>query len=355
MSVLEIDHVDKAFGSHQVLNKMTMDVPEHCVFGFVGQNGAGKTTTMKIALGLLKADGGVVRVCGEQVTYGNSRTNRHVGYLPDVPEFYGYMRPMEYLRLCGQVTGLSSGQIATRGGELLEMVGLAGVKRRIGGFSRGMKQRLGIAQALLNQPELVICDEPTSALDPIGRKEVLDILASLKDRTTVVFSTHVLSDVERICDQVAILHGGRIALAGTIAEIKAQHRHHGFVVECANPADADRLAGAAELKSMGINTTVEGATLTVMIAQHAGGDGAPRADGAAGLVAPSVTGLAGVAPAAPSPQFSQSAGSAPSTWSGSDQAGGQLLLGALTRLDITPVRFEQMEPTLESLFAEVVK
>src|SRR5690554_2869502 len=195
-----------------------MTVAQNSVFGFVGQNGAGKTTTMKIILGLLKADGGSITVCGEKVSYGDTKTNRHIGFLPDVPEFYGYMRPKEYLKLCGEITGLSAQAIRNRSEELLALVGLKDVNRRIGGFSRGMKQRLGIAQALLNEPRLLICDEPTSALDPIGRKQILDILATVRGKTTVIFSTHILSDVERICDHIGILHHGKIILSGTMQE-----------------------------------------------------------------------------------------------------------------------------------------
>jgi len=135
----------------------------------------------------LKPDSGSVTVCGEKVTYGESKANRHIGFLPDVPEFYGYMNPMEYLKLCGEIAGLSKTQIKSRSEELLELVGLKDQKKRISGFSRGMKQRLGIAQALLNEPKLLICDEPTSALDPIGRKEILDILLAAKGKTTIVF------------------------------------------------------------------------------------------------------------------------------------------------------------------------
>ncbi len=218
--MLEIRGLRKSFGSRKVLDGMDFTVPEHSVYGFVGQNGAGKTTAMKIILGLLRADGGSVSICGEKVTYGG--TNKHVGYLPDVPEFYGYLRPMEYLKLCGEIAGMPASQIAGRSGELLERVGLAGEKRKIGGFSRGMKQRLGIAQALLNSPRLLICDEPTSALDPAGRKEVLDILQALAGSVTVIFSTHILSDVERVCDRAAMLHNGRLAFNGTLAEIKAR-------------------------------------------------------------------------------------------------------------------------------------
>ena len=120
------------------------------------------------------------------------------------------MRPREYLQLCGEIAGLPPRRIRERSEELLSLVGLSDVSRKISGFSRGMKQRLGIAQALLGEPRLLICDEPTSALDPVGRKQILEILASIKGKTTVLFSTHILSDVERICDRIAVLDGGRL-------------------------------------------------------------------------------------------------------------------------------------------------
>jgi len=158
------------------------------------------------------------------------------------------MKPMEYLQLCGEIAGMTRRDIITRGNELLELVGLK-AKRRIGGFSRGMRQRLGIAQALLNEPKLLICDEPTSALDPMGRKEILDILSAVKGQTTVIFSTHILADVERICDSVAFLHGGKVALSGSLSEIKKQ-RTDSYGLEFAKSTDAERftnLFGSAEL------------------------------------------------------------------------------------------------------------
>lgn len=224
MDILQITHVSKAFGRNQVLEDLTFSVPEHSVFGFIGQNGAGKTTTMKMILGLLKADRGEILVNGEKVVYGRNGTCRHMGCLPDVPEFYGFMTPAEYLDLCGQVTGMGRQEIRKKTEELLARVGLEGVNKKIGGFSRGMKQRLGIAQALMNSPCLLICDEPTSALDPVGRKEILDILQSVRDHTTVLFSTHILSDVERICDRIAFLHRGRVALEGPLEEIRGTRK-----------------------------------------------------------------------------------------------------------------------------------
>lgn len=220
MDVLELRNLRKSFGGKEVLCGLTLSVPEHSVFGFIGRNGAGKTTTMKAVLGLLKPDSGEILCLGERVHFGQSGTNRHIGYLPDVPEFYSYMTAMEYLKLCGEICGMNRDDRKARGKELLELVGLGGEDGRIKGFSRGMKQRLGIAQALLNRPKLLICDEPTSALDPAGRKEILEILFAAREQTTVLFSTHILSDVERICTDAAFLSGGKIAVRGTIAELR---------------------------------------------------------------------------------------------------------------------------------------
>ncbi len=238
MDVLQIKNLTKRFGNKEVLCGLDLSVPEHSVFGFIGRNGAGKTTTMKAVHGLLRPDSGEIFVMGEQVHFGNSHTNRHIGFLPDVPEFYPYMTPLEYLRLCGEICGMEKSDLAARSKELLDFVGLRGENHRIKGFSRGMKQRLGIAQALLNRPKLLICDEPTSALDPIGRKEILEILGSVKEQTTVIFSTHILSDVERICTDVAILSEGKNAMQGSISELRSMRQPEGFLVETKNAEDA---------------------------------------------------------------------------------------------------------------------
>lgn len=244
MNMLDIKGLKKCFGEKQVLCGLDLTVPEHSIFGFIGQNGSGKTTTMKAVLGLLAPDAGEIYVAGEKVTFGQTPTNRHIGYLPDVPEFYGFMTAAEYLDFCGQITGMAKSDRTKRTAELLELVGLGGERHRIKGFSRGMKQRLGIAQALYNRPKLLICDEPTSALDPVGRKEILDILQAARAQTTVLFSTHILSDVERICTDVALLHGGHIALGGKPAELAAAGASDAFVIEVADAEDASTLVGA---------------------------------------------------------------------------------------------------------------
>jgi len=305
MGVLEINRLYKRFGNHDVLGGLDMDVPEHSVFGFVGQNGAGKTTTMKIIVGLLKPDSGSVTVCGEKVIYGETKTNRNIGFLPDVPEFYGYMNPIEYLKLCGEITGLTKTRIKSKSEELLELVGLKNVKKKISGFSRGMKQRLGIAQALLNEPKLLICDEPTSALDPVGRKEILDILLAAKGKTTILFSTHILSDVERICDSIAVLHGGKIARCGTISEIKERHRYNGYVLEFESEKTAMLFENAEELKNPSVSMSRSENAVTVLLSDRS--------------------------------------------------MNGQFLLDMLSKKRIVPLKFAALEPTLESLFMEVVQ
>lgn len=225
MNVLEIKNVTKSFKTVTPIMGLNLEVKQGGIFGFLGQNGSGKTTTLRMITGLAKPTQGEIYICGEKVLFGGGNTNKHIGYLPDVPEFYNFMTPKEYLFLCGKLYGLEGKVISERINEILKLVGLDGLgsKRRIQGFSRGMKQRLGIAQALIHRPKLLMMDEPTSALDPVGRKEILDIMSALKGELTVMFSTHILSDVERICDTIGVLHGGKIALQGDVNALRTQY------------------------------------------------------------------------------------------------------------------------------------
>ena len=257
MDMLQISGLHKRFGDKTVLNGLALSVPENSLFGFIGKNGAGKTTTMKTVLGLLQADAGEIVVNGEKVVYGETATNRYIGYLPDVPEFYSFMSAPEYLGFCGEITGMARSECKNRSKELLDLVGLGNEKHRIKGFSRGMKQRLGIAQALLNRPKLLICDEPTSALDPVGRKEILDILLAVREQTTVFFSTHILSDVERICTDVAFLSDGKIGVQGKLSDIKTQYRSEEYLIETENRAALSLLQQAFPcLRQVGKNQLV---------------------------------------------------------------------------------------------------
>jgi ABC-2 type transport system ATP-binding protein len=204
------------------LDSVELTVPEGSVFGFLGPNGAGKTTTIRILAGLARATSGSARVLGHDVVSAGNAVRALIGYLPDVPGFYGWMTGPDYLRFAADLFGLRGPVLNERVEALLELAGLAGVDTRIAGYSRGMKQRLGIAQALINAPRLLLLDEPTSALDPLGRKDVLEMVAGLAGRTTVFFSTHILADVERVCDTVAILDRGRVVTQAPMAELKTR-------------------------------------------------------------------------------------------------------------------------------------
>lgn len=246
MDLLKISHLVKSFGTKKVIDDLSLTVPRHSIFGFIGQNGAGKTTTMNMVLGLQKPDSGEIYVNGRKVSFGQNQTNRYIGYLPDVPEFYGFMKPEEYLMMCGKITGMTASLTCDTSKKLLALVGLEHCGKQIHSFSRGMKQRLGIAQALLNSPELLICDEPTSALDPAGRKEILDILHSVKEHTTVLFSTHILSDVERICDRIALLHNGKLTLDGSLRELRALKGGGRIEIEFFHPKAAETFAAQSD-------------------------------------------------------------------------------------------------------------
>jgi ABC-2 type transport system ATP-binding protein len=223
-----------------------LTVDEGSVYGFLGPNGAGKTTTLRILTGLAAPTSGAARIFGADVVSATNSVRAQIGFLPDVPGFYGWMTAPEFLTFSGRLFGMPRAELDARVRALLDLAGLSGVSTRIGGYSRGMKQRLGVAQALINAPRLLMLDEPTSALDPIGRREILEMIASLKGRTTVFFSTHILSDVERVCDTVAILHKGRVVAQSSIGELKARYGAQRIVLEVTDRADeiASALASA---------------------------------------------------------------------------------------------------------------
>jgi len=235
---VELRGLTKVYGDVRALDGVDLSVPTGSVFGFLGPNGAGKTTTLRILTGLARPTAGVARVLGTDVGDATNDVRAEIGFLPDVPGFYDWMTAREFLTFAGSLFGIGGELLAERADALLDLAGLAGVGTRIGGYSRGMRQRLGVAQALINAPKLLMLDEPTSALDPIGRKEVLEMIASLAGRTTVLFSTHILADVERVCDQVAILDRGRVVRQAPMAELTRRTGAQRLLVEVTGAADA---------------------------------------------------------------------------------------------------------------------
>ena len=219
MYAIETNNLSKHYGSLKAVDKLNLKVPKGAVCGFLGKNGAGKTTAIKMMVGLAKPTDGEIFLMGEKRKFGY-HNNSKIGYLPDVPSFYGYMTAYEYLCFCGELYKMENKKLKVYIPELLKRVGLNNTKTRISGYSRGMKQRLGIAQALINEPEIFFMDEPVSALDPVGRKDVIEIIKGLSKDVTVFFSTHILTDVESICDYILILDKGEILLQNTLENIR---------------------------------------------------------------------------------------------------------------------------------------
>ncbi|EKD89183.1 MAG: hypothetical protein ACD_34C00162G0003 [uncultured bacterium] len=211
MNSVKIEGLRKKYGNVNALDGLDMIVESGSVFGFLGPNGAGKTTTLRILAGLAQADSGSIFFGGQNISKSGSEQKSRLGYLPEEPAFYAWMSPREYLDYVGKIFKLEGKERRLRVDQLLEQSGLKEAsKRHIGGFSRGMRQRLGIAQALMNHPSILLLDEPVSALDPAGRKEVLEMIEGLSTECTVIMSSHILADVERVCDTVGIIHNGKL-------------------------------------------------------------------------------------------------------------------------------------------------
>ncbi len=232
LTAISARNLSKHYGVIKALDNLNLEVPENVVFGFLGPNGAGKTTTVKLLTGFSHPTAGEAWVAGEKVSEGNLTLKAKTGYLPDVPAFYDWMTGQEVLQFVGELHQLSPKEIKSRAAEVLTQVELEkAAKRRVGGYSRGMRQRLGIAQALINRPSVLFMDEPTSALDPIGRKEVLDLILRLRQNTTVFMSTHILSDVERVCDVVGIVDKGKLVTVSTVSALQKKYARSVFEME----------------------------------------------------------------------------------------------------------------------------
>ena len=222
-NVIETHGLSKSYKGVQALKALDLQVQEHSICGFLGPNGAGKTTMIKLLLGLAQPTGGSGRVFGKDILKENDEIRRRVGYLAQDPRFYEYMTARETLRFTARFFYAGPrAEIEQRVAETLELVGLADkADRRIKGFSGGERQRLGIAQAQVNDPDLLILDEPAASLDPKGRHDVLEVMERLRKHTTIFYSTHILDDVQRVSDTVVILNQGALVAQGPIEEILA--------------------------------------------------------------------------------------------------------------------------------------
>ena len=250
MSAIQTDQLQKVYGSVRALDGLTLSVEPGTIFGFLGPNGAGKTTTIRLLTGLAHPTGGRAWVAGEDIA--NSRkVAARIGYLPEEPAFYTWMSALEFLDHVGRLFGLTAQERKARVSDMLERVGLIQVrKRRIGGFSRGMRQRLGLAQALLNRPDVLFLDEPASALDPAGRKDVLEMIAQLRGQCTVFMSTHILDDVERVCDTVGIINHGRLIVEARQDDLRSRYSTPAFELECIEGGEQSLLAWSESARKL---------------------------------------------------------------------------------------------------------
>lgn len=216
---IETHHLRKIYGARVAVEDLSLTVGYGEVFGFLGPNGAGKTTAVKMLVGLIRPTSGTAQVLGRPL--GDTRARREIGYLPELFRFHDWLTGEELLDLHGQLYGLSRAERRRRIPEVLEMVGLTSAARqRVRTYSKGMQQRIGIAQALLASPRLVILDEPTSALDPLGRRDVRELIRRLRaEGVTVFLNSHLLSEVEAVCDRVAIVNHGRVIALGPMASL----------------------------------------------------------------------------------------------------------------------------------------
>ena len=226
--VIDTEELSKTYGflfwkkETPSLDKLTLKIPKGVVFGFLGPNGAGKTTTIKLFMDLIKPSGGTVSILGKPA--GDIDVKRKIGFLPDAPAFSQYLKANEFLTICAKLLRIPSSERKKRIEEVLAEVKMSEYgKSKLGGFSRGMLQRIGIAQAILNKPEILILDEPLTGLDPHGRQELKDIIAAQKKAgTNVFFSSHILSDVETMCDQIGILYRGKLLCHGELNSLLSE-------------------------------------------------------------------------------------------------------------------------------------
>jgi ABC-2 type transport system ATP-binding protein len=257
--IIVCQQLTKQYGSRKVVDRLDLRVPENIVFGFLGPNGAGKSTTMKLLTGQIKPTAGTAWVAGSEVTRSSLEARRNIGYLSELPNFYNWMKGQELLEFAGELFGLNPPTRRARAKELLQLVGLADAgQRKVGGYSGGMRQRLGIAQALVNRPKVVFLDEPVSALDPLGRRDVLNLLDNIRQEATVFMSSHVLADVDRVCEQVSILNRGQVIAAGATSELKERSAIPAVNIELeGNHTAAGRLAAALQGESWLKQVTVQ--------------------------------------------------------------------------------------------------
>lgn len=229
--MIEVEHLTKRYGTHLAVSDLSFQIESGQIYGFLGPNGAGKSTTMNIMTGCLSATEGHVRIGGYDIFEQPEKAKRLIGYLPEQPPLYQNETPLEYLRFVGEAKGLHGTELTAQIADAVARTGIEKVQnRKIAALSKGYKQRVGIAQALLGKPEIIILDEPTVGLDPFQIIEIRNLVKELGKTHTVIFSSHILSEVQAICDKILIISKGRLTALGTPEELERQLRSAGEII-----------------------------------------------------------------------------------------------------------------------------
>lgn len=237
MDAIKTNNLSKSYNNTTVLNNLNLTVKKGEIYGFIGKNGAGKTTTINLILSLIESNKGSIYINDKKISFDDQTYKRNIGYVPDVPVFPSYMTAGEYLMYTLDMFSMKNRDSRTKVLEILDFVDLPNNNKKIGSFSRGMKQRLAIAQAIIHDPDILIMDEPTSALDPIGRSAVMNIIYKLRGSKTIFYSTHILEDVERVCDKIGILDNGVLLVEDTLENIKKEYYSDKVYIETTSKPD----------------------------------------------------------------------------------------------------------------------
>ncbi len=252
-----IENLHKSYNETEVLKGLNLKVIKGEIYGFIGKNGAGKTTTLNILAGISAFNDGKCFINSIEIKKGSQDYFGICGFLPEEPKFYNYMTGFEYLSLMGKILGQTKQETKQRNEELLKTVGLIDAKKKkIRAYSRGMRQRLGLAVAMYHKPKVLLLDEPSSSLDPVGRQDMVEILLSLKKQgVTIMLSTHILSDIENICDRVGVLSDGKMALEGKLNDILRDYANPGYDIylkEQANNKDLEIIKTLPFVKNISV-------------------------------------------------------------------------------------------------------
>ncbi|MHA0858438.1 ABC transporter ATP-binding protein [Paenibacillus sp. CMAA1364] len=264
MDVLTVTELTKCFGKESAVKGLNFQLEQGRCVALLGANGAGKTTTLRMLAGILPSSSG-------QIAFGENKDSaidyrKSLGYLPQYPAFYGWMSGQEYLRFVAKLSGAEHKEACTESDAILKRVGLGdAARRRISGYSGGMKQRLGLAQALVHKPRLLLLDEPVSALDPIGRREVINLLLEIKEETTILFSTHVLHDAEEICDDILVMAKGRLVEQGTLTSLREKYRLPLVIVQVEREQVALLWLDSLKRKPYVIEASIKGDVAELMV------------------------------------------------------------------------------------------